>query len=455
MSQIGTGLPPTGATPSDKPKLYRSVRDEERDTPHPLYAVWEITLACDLGCKHCGSRAGPARDTELSTQQCLDVVREMQEMGIREVTLIGGEAYLREDWDVIAAEITRRGMACGITTGARNFDADRLKRAEAAGVRSISVSLDGLQASHDIQRGSPGSWAAALDAARRIAASRIRLTVNTQVNRLSLPEVPAVASLLAELGARAWQIQITVPMGRAADRPDLLLQPEDLLDFYPLLVWVKQERLDPHGIGLFPGNNIGYFGPYEQDLRYGGDEGAHWAACAAGKWSIGLEADGKIKGCPSLPSDQYTGGYLGRDQLAEVIQSSPEVAHIRQRTAADLWGYCGDCYYNEVCLGGCNWTAHCLLGKPGNNPYCIHRALDFESQGLRERLVLAEPAPGEPFDHGRFDLLVEPLPEARPAEVAGHPLERVAALRWDEPSIWTEAQRRHLTRRVGRLVQVD
>ena len=93
----------------------------------PRYAVWEITLACDLGCKHCGSRAGNARSEELSTEQCFDVVRQMEEVGIKEVTLIGGEAYLREDWDQIAAEISRRGMGCSMTTGGRALtDEDRI-----------------------------------------------------------------------------------------------------------------------------------------------------------------------------------------------------------------------------------------------------------------------------------------------------------------------------------------
>lgn len=440
-------------TPESKPTLVRGVRPEDRANPHPLYAVWEITLACDLGCKHCGSRAGPERPTELSTAQCLDVVRELDELGVREVTLIGGEAYLREDWDRIAAEITRRGMACGMTTGARQLDADRIRRAEDAGIRSISVSLDGLRDTHDIQRGAPGSWDAATAAARRIGASTIRLNVNTQVNRLSLPEVPAVASLLVELGARAWQIQITVPMGRAADRPAMLLQPYDLLEFFPLLAWVKQERLDPADIGLFPGNNVGYFGPHEQQLRHRGDEGAHWASCSAGKWSIGLEADGKIKGCPSLPSDGYTGGYLGRDALAEVIANAREVTHIRERTRADLWGFCHDCYYADDCLGGCTWTAHCTLGRPGNNPFCIHRALDFEARGLRERLVHVASAPGVPFDNGRFEIAVEAAPDT-PATIRGFPLARVAALRWDEPSVWTRDELRALTRRAPRLVQV-
>ena len=73
---------------------------------NPRYCVWEITLACDLGCKHCGSRAGKSRSDELSTEQCLDTVKQLKDSGFTEVTLIGGEAYLREDWDIIASAIT-------------------------------------------------------------------------------------------------------------------------------------------------------------------------------------------------------------------------------------------------------------------------------------------------------------------------------------------------------------
>src|SRR4051812_43782865 len=64
----------------------------------PILCVWEITLRCDLACRHCGSRAGPARPDELSTAECLDLVRQLAELGTREIALIGGEAYLREDW---------------------------------------------------------------------------------------------------------------------------------------------------------------------------------------------------------------------------------------------------------------------------------------------------------------------------------------------------------------------
>ena len=80
---------------------------------------------------------------------------------------------------------------------------------------------------------------------------------------------------------------------------------------------------------------------------------------------------------------------------------------MRDRTVADLWGYCSECYYADVCMGGCTWMASALFGKPGNNPYCHHRALEFQRQGKRERMERVSDAPGRPFDHARWNLIVE------------------------------------------------
>ena len=285
-----------------KPSRGRARRDEAST---PTYLVWELTLACDLGCKHCGSRAGKAREGELSTEKCLELVAQFAEAGIREITLIGGEAYLRDDWHIIAGAISEAGMRCGITTGARNLNQDRVDKAVAAGVHTIGISIDGLQHTHDMLRG-PGSFEALLGAAARIKKTPIRLTTNSQINRLSLPELPALADRIVAMGSKAWQIAVTVPLGRAADRPELILQPYDLLELFPLLVWLKRNHLDPAGVRLFPANNVGYFGPYSAELR----NGSHFGGCGAGRTTLGVEADGGLKACPSLPTADYTVGNL-------------------------------------------------------------------------------------------------------------------------------------------------
>lgn len=388
--------------------LLEPVREIDR-AMRPILAVWEITLACDLACGHCGSRAGKARPDELTTAECLEIVDQLAELGVIEVVLIGGEAYLREDWCEIIAKIAARGMQPLITTGGRGMTAERARAAKAAGLESASVSIDGLEATHDLQRAVKGSFAAALEAMRHLQEAGVPVSANTQINRLSQHELPAILETIIAHGAHSWQIQITVPMGRAADRPEWILQPYDLLGLFPMLEQLAA-RCREADVLLWPGNNVGYFGPYETTLR-GTLPRGHHVGCGAGMSGIGIEADGTIKGCPSMATKTWGSGNVRDARLVEIWERSLPMRWNRERGTAELWGFCSTCYYAEVCKGGCTWTAEALLGKPGNNPWCHHRALELERDGKRERLVQVETAPGEPFDQGRFELIVEPIVE--------------------------------------------
>jgi Y-X(10)_GDL-associated radical SAM protein len=388
------------------PTRYLSSRD--RSSYVPVHAVWEITLACDLKCHHCGSRAGKRRADELTTEECLDLVRQLARMGTREVTLIGGEAYLRRDWLQIIREVRDRGMDCTMQSGGLNLTEDRIKAAVDAGLQGLGISIDGLREVHDRVRGVKGSFDAAFKALRAIQKCGIDSSVNTQITSLVIPQLRELMNLFIDAGATNWQVQLTVAMGRAADNPELLLQPYELLELMPLLAELFEEGADS-GLLLQPGNNIGYFGPYESVWRGSGDDRIHWTSCNAGQNTLGIEADGTIKGCPSLATTSYAGGNIRDLSLKQIWWETDELSMNRDRTSSGLWGYCGSCYYADVCKAGCTWTTDSLFGKAGNNPYCHHRALELSKQGLRERIVQVEKAPGTSFDHGRFELILETL----------------------------------------------
>jgi radical SAM protein with 4Fe4S-binding SPASM domain len=401
-----TSLPIVDSRARVRLPLAPSVRNS--DAIRPRYAVWELTLRCDLACRHCGSRAGRARPDELDTKEALDLVAQLAALGLGDATIIGGEAYLRDDWHIIAAALASAGIHTTMTTGGRGLTAERVAMAKAAGIESVSVSIDGLAPTHDHLRALDGSFAAAVRALGHLRDAELPRSVNTQLNGFNLHEIEPLLDVIAEYGIHSWQIQITVAMGRAADHPELLLQPWQMLELMPLVARLAR-RCEQLGIRLWPASNIGYFGPYESLLRWDYADN-HQTGCDAGMGTLGIEANGDIKGCPSLPTSDYVGGNVREHSLRDIWERAATLRFNRERDTGDLWGRCADCYYASVCKAGCTWTGHVLFGRRGNNPYCHHRALELLREGRRERLELAEPAPGEPFDHGRYTLIEEPWP---------------------------------------------
>jgi radical SAM protein with 4Fe4S-binding SPASM domain len=376
----------------------------------PQYAVWELTLRCDLACRHCSSRARRARHDELTTAEALDVVAQLADLGVFEVTLIGGEAYLRDDWLDIVRAIRRYDMECTMVTGGRGFTRDRARAARDAGVMSVSVSVDGAEATHDALRGLKGSHTAALAAMNHLARAGVQVSANTQLGRRNRRDLPRIFESIADAGAHSWQLQVTVAAGRVADDPALLLEPYHMLEVLPAVA-----RLQPiayqRDVRIWPGNNLGYYGPFESLLR-GNLPGGRRGSCGAGRAIIGIESSGSVKACPSLPSDAYVGGNVRDDALRDIWERAEPLRFTRNDRRGELWGHCGGCYYADDCLGGCSWTAHSLFGRRGNNPFCHHRALELLRDGRRERLVRVAPAGGAPFDHARFEIVEEDWPLA-------------------------------------------
>jgi radical SAM protein with 4Fe4S-binding SPASM domain len=322
------------------------------------------------------------------------------------LTVIGGEAYLRSDWLRIIAAARSHGMFVGMQTGARALTERRLAAAAEAGLQGIGVSLDGLAELHDELRGVPGSFAHGILTLTRARELGLHTSVNTQIGPRTSGDLPRLLELIADAGVGQWQLQLTVAMGNAVDNPQLILQPFELLELMPLLAGLYSDAR-ARGVLLIPGNNIGYFGPYESLWRMSVDDRPHWSGCGAGDTVIGLESDGTVKGCPSLATSVYAGGNIRDLGLENLWDESRRSGNLRP--SRELWGFCKTCYYGDVCGGGCTWTAHSLLGRPGNNPYCHHRVLTLAQQGRRERIVKVEDAGPASFAVGRFALIEEPL----------------------------------------------
>ncbi len=380
--------------------------------PVPRLAVWELTLACDQRCLHCGPRAADARPDELTTAEALQLTEELAEMGVGEVVLIGGEAYLRNDFILIVRRIRELGMSATMTTGGYGLTKDRAEALVEAGIESVSLSIDGMQESHDLVRNTKDSWEHAFRALRYLRDAGCGVAVNTQINAYTRFELLDLLELIAAEGVHSWQLQITVPHGNAADNLELVMEPYMLLEVFDALDAVC-DRADELGVRIWPANSLGYFGPVERKLRAKQRmRTGHFGGCEAGKSTIGIESNGAIKNCPSLGGPTNVGGSWREEGLA-ALWTKPQIDSLRNRTRTDLWGYCAQCYYADVCKGGCTAVSEPLMGRPGNNPFCHYRALQMDKEGMRERIELVKPAGADGFAFALFRIVREWVDEAR------------------------------------------
>ena len=401
LDDVRKRLPVVDSLPAGKGRRFMS---SEHKRPRPALAVWEFTLACDHRCIHCGPRAGEPRPNELSTDEALRLVDDLAEAGVGEVVLIGGEAYLRNDFLLVIRRIREHGMTASMTTGGLNLTEKRAEAMVEAGISTCSISIDGLEPAHDKLRNKQGSWKRAFAALRNMRKAGARVACNSQINRVNFGDHEPLFELIADEGIHSWQLQITVAHGNAADNADIILQPYQFMELFEQLNRIVDRALQRQ-VRIWPANNLGYFGPYESKLRR--HQKLHYKGCSAGRSTIGIESNGILKNCPSLGGPNNQAGDWRKYGLKTIWDESPEMTYIRRRTLDDLWGYCRECYYAETCMSGCTAANEPLLGRPGNNPFCHHRSIEMDRMGQRERIEPWVPAKGVPFDNGLFKLIRE------------------------------------------------
>jgi MoaA/NifB/PqqE/SkfB family radical SAM enzyme len=349
-------------------------RLKESSPFRPLNCVWELTLACDLRCTHCGSRAGEPRTGELSTVEALSLVDQLAELECELVTLSGGEPLLRDDWDVIGRACADRGMKVNLVTNGVTVDAAVARRAVEAGFCNVAVSLDGPEAVHDAVRGR-GNFARSCEGLRALKAAGMSTAVMTTIHRSTIDHLAETRRVALDVGAAMWRLQLGKPMG-CLEGSDTVA-PERLLDLIPWLAAMKREG----GLHVAVGDSLGYYGPHDRTLRGWGWRGRQerWAGCQAGRFALGLESDGGLKGCLSIQ-----GWHEGDKDLARVgsVREAPLAAlwfdpglfaWNRVFDPASLSGECAKCSKARVCRGGATCVSTAVNGRPGDDPYCYLR----------------------------------------------------------------------------------
>jgi radical SAM protein with 4Fe4S-binding SPASM domain len=337
-------------------------RSKERKYLGPHCAVWELTLACNLNCIHCGSSAGRKRENELSLEESLKLCEDLKSIGCLGIALMGGEPFLHPHWYTIAQRVKDLDMALSIiTNGWLGKDEKIIKKLVDLSPECVTVSLDGGEASvHDMIRGVKGSFERATAAIDTYVELGFPTTTITTVHKLNLSQLVKIREFLRGKGV-AWQIQMATPFGRLERRH--VLTPDE---YYSVALFIAATRKQfPKDVLVAGAHDMGYYSSFLPDLQVKG-----WHGCQAGITTLGIQSNGNIVGCLAL-GDGFVEGNIRTKPLSETWYDDASFSYARHVKREDIGGHCRNCSYRSLCKGGCSSVSYTITGELHQDPFCL------------------------------------------------------------------------------------
>ncbi|MBN2736990.1 MAG: radical SAM protein [Spirochaetales bacterium] len=350
----------------------------------PTNSVWEITYACNMRCKHCGSSCGEKYPDELTLEEAYKVCDDLAELGMEVVTLSGGEPFLHPHWPEIAKRLNQNGVTVNAISNGWFIDKELIEKAKKAGIVNIGVSLDGLKETHDFIR-RPGAFDHVMSALDAMNAEGMPTVICTSVNMRNFPELTQMKEVLYDKNVQRWQFQIASPMGNLLDHPDLICEMKDidkLIDF-------SHEVMKEDRILVDLADDIGYFNIKVNEIHQKSSvlnkPCSMKQDCQAGKRVMGIRANGDITGCLSIRDNNFIEGNVKERDLKEIWNDEKAFSWNRNLTKDKLSGFCGKCQYANYCLGGCTGLKLTFSGSIYDNKYCSFRlAIENEEKRIEK-----------------------------------------------------------------------
>ncbi len=213
-----------------KQQAFQRFKKAETHLHELNYLFWECTTRCNLNCIHCGSDCSKdSSNPDMPLEdflQALDTIKAPAKNFI--VAFTGGEPLLRKDLETCGRQIRKRGMRWGMVTNGHLYNHERHQALLNAGMGALTISLDGLEESHDWLRNTKGSFERVEQAIKlAISSNRLNFDVVTCVNKRNHTELQEIYNYLHSKGVKAWRLFTIIPIGRAEHNQDLNLSDEE------------------------------------------------------------------------------------------------------------------------------------------------------------------------------------------------------------------------------------
>ncbi|MCO6451957.1 MAG: radical SAM protein [Caldilineales bacterium] len=375
--------------------------------PPPRLIFWETTAGCNLACIHCRriTVADQLLPQDLTTAEAFDLIDQVSAFARPIFVLSGGEPLFRPDIFDIARHASDAGLIVALATNGTLIDSAIAREIKQAGIRRVSISFDGADAStHDIFRGA-GAFDKAKAGMGYLAEVGIPYQINTTVAKHNIHQMDETYALARGLNAAALHLFLLVPVGCGVEiAEDQMIDPDE---YEAVLNWMYDREMEgeielkatcaPHYFRIFNQRQTeerrqGIFRkrpaslhrqksaggkPEVGDQRSegrghpGGGQAmnAMTKGCLAGTGVCFVSHRGEVFPCGYLPVEA---GNIRSRPFRQIWEGSPVFADLRGFPQEGEGGKCGICEFRNVC-NGCRARAYGMVGDYlAEEPFCLY-----------------------------------------------------------------------------------
>ena len=318
---------------------YRNNLESDDYLSAPLAAYLEISSKCTLKCMHCFKSKNQVYSHTLSFDKIIEIIKELHQMGVFEIRLVGYEACTSPFFEQISDTIKKYGFYTVLNTSAF-YNEIKQQAIVSKDFDEYLVSLDGIKETHDQIRGK-GSYDRVISFVNKIGErSKVRFNVTlSSKNMNQMEELVQIASLLkVSIGFAPFR---NIGSGRDNNCIERL-NADDMIWIQNKVKYLREKYpctriiLAYHDIC-----NVGT--PYHP---------VNFSVPCPARHNISILSNGQVFHCDFLSyiGDKYCGGNVLESSLTEIWNSS----YMKRYRNIEMNSNCLNCsFYMNKCTGGC------------------------------------------------------------------------------------------------------
>lgn len=354
----------------------------------PFQVDFDITMKCMYNCKHCNVDAGDPMPDELTTDEIKDILDQLDEAGVSDLSITGGEPLLRPDaLEILSYAASKEGFKLSLNTNGLTIT-DRVISFLEENCPNIlvAVSLDGYNPDtySVLRQSADGSgrtlvreFSQVTQVLSRLAQSKLQVGVNYTVTRATVPAFYQTYDMVKGIGIPSMLAIKFFPYGAGRRHEEELELPYSV--WAEFLGGMTERRLhDPYFEGLqlsctcpwevylpllqrgYSEETIERVWGYNSPLKSALYRRDRTLGCHAGITNCAISPNGDVYPCGTISAKfpQLICGNLREQRLLDIWRNSPVFNALRKLDISDMAGHCPECEVKELCGGGCRARAY-------------------------------------------------------------------------------------------------